>query len=256
MAKIEKERVGVYLQTALTVLQENGGQLASRDVMNETEKRLKFTDYEKERFEKTGYIRWQSVIHFFSIDLVKAGWLLKKKGVWYITPEGSQALKMSAKDFINLATKKYDEWKRNHPRMKPEPEASPEAPEEQYVPAYDEAVDSAREEIRDYINGMDPYTFQELIAALLRGMGYHTPFVAPKGRSDGGVDILAYKDPFGTEAPRIKVQVKHKEEKTTSKEIQQLSGALNKDGDTGLFVSSSGFTQECRRRNQKRTAPY
>jgi len=38
-------------------------------------------------------------------------------------------------------------------------------------------------------------------------MGYHTPFIAPKGR-DGGIDVEAYSDPLGTVAPRIIVQVK------------------------------------------------
>ena len=39
----------------------------------------------------------------------------------------------------------------------------------------------------------NPYEFQDLVAALLRAMGYYTPFIAPKGK-DGGVDIIAYRD--------------------------------------------------------------
>jgi predicted Mrr-cat superfamily restriction endonuclease len=38
-------------------------------------------------------------------------------------------------------------------------------------------------------------------------MGYHTPFISPKGK-DGGIDIIAYQDPLGLKTPRIKVQVK------------------------------------------------
>ncbi len=52
-------------------------------------------------------------------------------------------------------------------------------------------------------------------------MGYHVPFIAPPGR-DGGVDAIAYKDPLGTVAPRIKVQVKHKEQKATVREVREL----------------------------------
>ena len=77
-------------------------------------------------------------------------------------------------------------------------------------------------------------------------MGYFTPFIAPKGR-DGGVDILAYSDPLGTVAPRIVVQVKHRQQKATVQEIRELSGLLQRDGDTGLFVSSGGFTSEAER---------
>ncbi|MDG6999109.1 MAG: restriction endonuclease [Nitrososphaerota archaeon] len=244
MAKIEKERIGLYLKTALQILEENAGQLASGEVTRETGRRIHPTDYENAILERTGYVRWQSYFHFYSINLTKAGWILKKKGVWYITPEGSKALKLSPKEIVEISSRKYQEWKDSHPSLKHDLPQGDEVTEEQQPSAYEKSVDLARQEIRDFINALDPYEFQDLVAALLRGMGYHTPFVAPKGRSDGGVDILAYKDPFGTEAPRIKVQVKHKEEKAAAKDIRQLSGSLNKDGDTGLFVSSSGFTQD------------
>jgi restriction system protein len=243
MAKIEKERLGTYLHTALQVLVDNGGQLASKDVFRQTELRLKLSEYEKERYEKTGYVRWESMTHFWSICLNKAGWLLKKKGVWYITPEGREALKLSSKEFISVANKKYSEWKKAQPASEDEISEAPEDSVTNQPFAYEQAIGSAREEIRNYINSMDPYQFQELVAALLRAMGYHTPFIAPKG-PDGGVDILAYRDPFGTEIPRIKVQVKHREQKASVQEIRQLSGLLHKEGDAGFFVSSGGFTPD------------
>ncbi len=62
--------------------------------------------------------------------------------------------------------------------------------------------------IIQFINKKNPYEFQDLVAALLRAMGYYTPFISPKGK-DGGIDIIAYQDPLGTKTPRIKVQVKH-----------------------------------------------
>jgi len=57
MAKISKERIGEYLKTSLQVIQDNGGQLPSSEVLTEVEKRLKLNDYEKATFKKTGYIR-------------------------------------------------------------------------------------------------------------------------------------------------------------------------------------------------------
>ncbi len=77
-------------------------------------------------------------------------------------------------------------------------------------------------------------------------MGYHVPFVAPPGR-DGSIDIIAYKDPLGTSAPRIKVQVKHREQKLAVREVRELEGLLRKEGDIGLIVSSSGLTAEVER---------
>ena len=99
--------------------------------------------------------------------------------------------------------------------------------------------------IEKFVDTKNPYEFQELVAALLRGMGYYTPFVAPKGK-DGGVDIIAYRDPLGTVTPRIKVQVKHREQSATVQEVRQLMGLLQKDGDVGIFVSSGGFTSDCK----------
>jgi len=87
------------------------------------------------------------------------------------------------------------------------------------------------------------YEFQDLAAALLRGMGYHTPFIAPTGK-DGGIDIIAYRDPLGTISPRIKVQVKHREQPASVHEVRQLMGVLQKDGDVGIFISSGGFTPD------------
>jgi restriction system protein len=82
-----------------------------------------------------------------------------------------------------------------------------------------------------------------LVAALLTAMGYHVPYVAAPGR-DGGIDIVAYKDPLGTSTPRIRVQVKHREQKLTVKDVRELEGLLRKEGDIGLLVSSGGFTGE------------
>jgi len=52
---------------------------------------------------------------------------------------------------------------------------------------------SAYEQIESYLDKKTPYEFQDLAAALLRGMGYFTPICCASGK-DGGVDILAYRD--------------------------------------------------------------
>jgi restriction system protein len=78
-------------------------------------------------------------------------------------------------------------------------------------------------------------------------MKYHTPFISPKGK-DGGIDIMAYRDPLGATTPRIKVQVKHKPDTAIRvDEIRSLTGLLNKDGDVGLFVTSGSFTSDAER---------
>ncbi|HSF29383.1 MAG TPA: restriction endonuclease [Candidatus Tectomicrobia bacterium] len=85
---------------------------------------------------------------------------------------------------------------------------------------------------------MGPYEFQKLVAELLVAISYHVPFVAPPGR-DGGIDLTVYKDPLGTSTPRIKVRVKHREQKLTVREVGELEALQRKEGDIGLIVSVS-----------------
>lgn len=245
MKKISYERIGEYLQTALSILDENEGSFPARDLFPILEKRLNLSEYELARYEKSGYVRWQAVVQFYSIDVAKAGWLKKSKGVWYLTDEGKQSLKMSPEAFILEASRKFKEWNQQREVAKPiEEKADDEVIiEESSTTKYNQAQENARVEIEEHIRNLNPYEFQDLVAALLRGMGYYTPFVAPQG-PDNGIDIIAYRDPLGAEGARIKVQVKHRwETKVGTPEIAQLNGIL-REKEVGLVCSSGGFTRD------------
>jgi len=233
---------------ALQVLKENAGEMRGRQVLEEVEKRVELSERERGRYAKTGYVRWQSVLHFYSIDLIKAGFLLKKKGVWFLTPEGESALKLGETGLMDTAQKAYRQWRLKNPKQAEVSEADDAAadePAKEDELSADEIEQSAYEQIERYLDKKTPYEFQDLAAALLRGMGYFTPFVAPSGK-DGGVDILAYRDPLGTSSPRIKVQVKHRESPAPVQEVRQLMGLLQKDGDVGILISSGGFTPDAK----------
>lgn len=238
------------LFAALTALKENGGQLTKREVVAEVEKRVELTDWDKSHYENTSHPRWRSVMHFYSINCVKAGYLLRKKGIWYLTPEGEAALKLGPDGLYDSIKAKYREWRAANPRQIKDHTAEVETADEEAVEQeFDLTLDTleskAIEGIESYINKMNPYEFQDLCAALLRGMGYYTPFVSPKGR-DGGIDIIAYRDPLGTVAPRIKVQVKHREATAGNGDINQLRGLLTNSDEVGIFISSGGFSSDAR----------
>jgi restriction system protein len=245
--KMTQERVGQLMKLVLLELKAAGGVLGSGELLVRAEPKLELTDYEKAKYEKSGYVRWESVIHFYSIDCVKAGYIQKEGGKWFLTPEGEAALSKPPLDFIRAAQEKYWAWKSAQPPKPPQPDISgdDEAPEEKVIrqAAYEGAVSAARAEIEAQIDALDAYEFQKLVEELLIGMGYKVVFNAPPG-ADGGVDLIAYRDPFGTSPPRLKVQVKHRNEKATVKELRELQGLLNKDGDVGLLVSSGGFTAD------------
>jgi restriction system protein len=231
------------IYAALTILRDNAKELPIRELLEKVERKVELDTWAKERYEKTGYVRWESILHFYSIDCVKAGYLVKKKGIWYLTPEGEGAIKLGAEALLENATRSYRQWRADNPVALEEEETTDVEPPE--PPSYDDIEQRAMEGLQQYINAKNPYEFQDLVAALLRGMGYYTPFVAPKGK-DGGVDIVAYRDPLGTESPRIQVQIKHKESSASVQEVRQLMGVLQKEGDVGMFVSTSGFSPDAR----------
>ena len=83
--------------------------------------------------------------------------------------------------------------------------------------------------------------FEEFTADLLRAVGYQartTPFT-----HDGGVDVIAHRDPLGIEPPLIKVQCKHYIGKVGSPEVAQLVGTLG-HGELGVFVTLGAYTQD------------
>lgn len=101
----------------------------------------------------------------------------------------------------------------------------------------------AFERIKDQVSRLGWNEMQQLVAGILRAMGYKTQ-VSPPG-SDLGRDILASPDGFGFERPRIVVEVKHRKESMSSQHIRSFLGGRHPD-DRGLYVSTGGFTKEAR----------
>jgi restriction system protein len=86
---------------------------------------------------------------------------------------------------------------------------------------------------------------QELVAGVLRAIGYYTR-VSPAG-ADGGLDVLASRDPLFLHPPLVKVQVKARPDtKMGSAEVRQLLGIVRPD-ERGIFVSTGGFTAAAER---------
>ena len=107
---------------------------------------------------------------------------------------------------------------------------------------FEEAEEQAWNEIEQFLKGMNPFEFQDLVADLLKAMSYYVSWVSPKGK-DGGVDIIAHSDPLGTRSPRIKVQVKRQQQKVDSAGLKSFLANVNED-DVGLYVSTGGFTKD------------
>jgi len=109
---------------------------------------------------------------------------------------------------------------------------------EEAVSLYDDVKTKADERIADIVNQLDPYDFQFLAGAIFRAMGFKTIEKDP-GR-DRGVDIIAFKDQFGFEKPRIKVQVKHRGSAAGGPDVRNFIGTLD-EGESGVFISTGGY---------------
>jgi restriction system protein len=107
--------------------------------------------------------------------------------------------------------------------------------------AFEDIENQARERIKDRINRLDWDQMQEMVASLLRAMGYKT-IISPAG-PDRGKDIVASPDGFGFEQPRIVVEVKHRRGQMGAQEIRSFLGGRHPE-DRGLYVSTGGFTKE------------
>jgi restriction system protein len=231
---------------AFEILKENGGSLPLKDLLEQIPTRVELNLWEKEVYAKSGYIRWQSIFHFYSLGCAKSGFLLKKDGIWSLTPEGELAMKSGAEGLLAASVSGYRIWaKENKKPIREEPEEEDEVVTNTVSIERIEA--QARESIVNHIRSKGEYEFQDMVAALLRAMGYHTPFIAPRG-PDGGVDVIAYHDPLGMIPPRLKVQVKHKPDSAIPPaDVRALIGVSNRPGETGLFVTSGKFGTEAMR---------
>lgn len=239
MGEITLQRTGEILRTLFAIMSEKPQGVKASEAIETTQNRMILTDYEK-GFYENGSQRFDKNLRFATIDCVKAGWLVKNKGIWTLTEEGINAHDKikDPEHFYREAQKLYRAWRKSTKK--------PTTPDEIDIAnpsiTFEQAEEQAWDEIDDFLKNMPPYEFQKLVAALLKAMGYHVSWIAQPGK-DGGVDIIAWNDPLGTKPPRIKVQVKREQNTTDVKTLRSFMAILGND-DVGLFVSTGGFTKD------------
>jgi restriction system protein len=220
--------------------------LQAKDALKQLELRVGLTEYEKGTFAN-GARRFEKIVRFATVDCVKAGWLIKNKGRWNVTESGWDAYHKypDPEAFYSRAAKLYRAWRASQPDAVGESpsnvESDDDAGKETSI-TFEQAEEQSWTEIESYLRQMQPYDFQELVASLLRAMGYYVSWVAPPGK-DGGTDIIALPDPLGTRPPRIKVQVKRQGEAVRVDAVRSFMAVLG-DEDIGLFVAIGGFTKD------------
>lgn len=245
MAEVTRRRTGELVRKLFEILISHPDGLQAREALDQLRARVQLTDYEKGTYASGGS-RFDQIVRFATVDCVKAGWLQKHRGRWSVTEEGRAAYSAhpDPEAFYRRAIKLYWEWKSGQPEGEPRGEDEPADAISGKAASvtFEQAEEEAWKEIEQYLRGMNPYDFQDLVASLLRAMGYHVSWVAPPGK-DGGIDVLACADPLGTRPPRIKVQVKRQAQSVTVDGLRSFMALLGED-DVGLFVATGGFTKD------------
>lgn len=240
MAEITRKRTGELVRKVFEILMRHKEGYPARDVLETMGKEVQLTAFEKSTYPSRPNIRrFEKIVRFSTIAPVKAGWMTKDKGSWAISEEGRKAYEKipDPDEFQQEANRLYWKWRRDQPDQEEDDTETPGA-----TTTLEEAEEAAWAEIDAYLGRMNPYDFQDLVAGLLRGMGYHVSWVAPAG-PDKGIDIIAYRDPLGIEGGRIKVQVKRRADKIAVGEVRSFLAVLG-ESDIGLFVAIAGFTSE------------
>lgn len=245
MPEVTRKRTGELLRVLFEILKSNPEGLQAKDALKQLEIRVGLTDHER-GYYPNGARRFEKIVRFGTVDCVKAEWLVKNKGRWTITQAGWEAYQKFSdpEAFYARAAKLYREWRASQPDAGVPQELSDDGDgtSKEASISFEQAEEQSWGEIEAYLRQMKPYDFQELVASLLRAMGYHVSWVAPPGK-DGGTDIIALPDPLGTRPPRIKVQVKRQIDAVRVDAVRSFMAVLG-DEDVGLFVATGGFTKD------------
>lgn len=143
-----------------------------------------------------------------------------------------------------------------------------DVPDEDVARAVDEVADDTDEGIdepsasrierhtRDFVlerlaTSLTHAEFEEFTADLLRTLGYQARVTSYT--QDGGVDVIAHRDPLGIEPPQIKVQCKHRVGSTGAPDVQQLIGT-QAPGELCLFVTLGAYTKDALAIERQRAA--
>lgn len=197
--------------------------------------------------------------------LKQAGLLeARRRGVFRITPRGSELLATRPSRIDNSALEQFPEFltfrlRKNDdkpagandsaaspPLLATEPSID-STPEELFSQAYQRLRSNLEAELLEQVKAVSPAFFERLVIDLLVAMGYggsRQDAGRAIGRSgDGGIDGIIKEDKLGLDA--IYVQAKRWESTVGRPEIQKFAGALQgQRANKGVFITTSGFSKE------------
>lgn len=246
----------VLVVAAMRLLQERGD-MPFGDLADSIEHAEQIPEWAHESYPSSGMPKWRNSMLDRVRRFIRAGLLLREGGDWALVGQAQDLLSEHPspggdEKIIAWVDQKLRGHQKQAPLLDGESEQAAMPPSDEFEsesPVRTKVEEQAIAEIKKFIQGMDDYGFQKLVAALLRAMGYFVAFIAPRGK-DGGVDIIANEDPLGKPGgARLKVAVKRygkdkngKDKKPDPKDLRELTNFLRHRQDVGVFVCSTSFT--------------
>lgn len=230
----------------------------SRDVKEEMAELFDLTDEERLELLPSGRQRTiDNRVGWALTYLSQAGLIERpRRGHVQISDEGRAALRMKPDRIDNKVLETYPKFlefreRTRSPDDQAEPDVVPElVPERTPGELVAEAVRVNRAAVEGEVLRaaleLSPTAFEELVVRLLSAMGYGKSgsLERTSASGDAGVDGIISQDPLGLD--RIYVQAKrYAVDKAVSRpKIHEFAGALlGKQGDRGVFITTSSFTQ-------------
>lgn len=222
---------------------------------------------------KYGQPKVENAIAWSITSLTNAGILNRiSKATYQITPIG---LKMAQlwQDKTEISEKLYDEadlpdWK-NYLKSRAEIKRKKKLSDETSIETDDnddmDFETQAKNAIKDIeteiavelLNKLQkgtPLFFEKSVLKLLLAMGYggkENLFEHTGKPHDGGIDGVIKQDPLGIQNIYIQAKRYASNNKISTKELQSFSGALQGNGERGVFITTSSFTKSAQEFSQK-----
>jgi restriction system protein len=187
MADVGRGREGELQRGVFKILLDQPEGLPAWEILQRMEQVVPPTEFERSDYPNhPGVQRFKRMVRFLTIGPVKAGWMIKDRGKWRLTDEGKSAyLKhQDPLEFRNEVSRLFRQVVDKRPEYAPGPEekVQEESNAIQEVPdassTFEEAEETAWSEIERYVQVMNPYDLQKLVAALLRAMSRIMDFSA------------------------------------------------------------------------------
>jgi len=116
--EITRKRVGELMRGVFKILLDSPDGLPAKEVLHRLEQVVSPTEFERSDYPKhPGIRRFEKMVRFATIGPVKAGWLVKSKGRWYLTEEGIKAYSQitDPEKFNREARRLYLQWRTTLP---------------------------------------------------------------------------------------------------------------------------------------------